>query len=104
MNIAGIQNAMVGFTLFDSWLAGMKKMDAVLNPPASPLVDAAFKAFDVYLGTQEAQHNALISRRRRSTLHLRPQSPRHRRRHHQTNGPPPRPQPPRLTPLNYLTT
>ncbi len=60
MNIGQVQNAMIGFTLFDAWAAGMDKINKARNHPASPLVDAAFQAFEGYLATAQAQHAAQI--------------------------------------------
>ncbi len=60
MNIGSIENTMVAFTLFDAWAAGMEKINKARHPVASPLVDAAFQAFEGYLNTVEAQHASQI--------------------------------------------
>jgi hypothetical protein len=60
MTIGGVQSAMVGFTLFDAWAAGMEKINHSRRT-CDPLIDAAFKAFEGYLNTQEAMHTSMIA-------------------------------------------
>jgi hypothetical protein len=61
MSVGSIQSAMVSFALFDAWMSGMKKLDAANNVPASPLVNAAFQAFEGYLNTVQMQNTAMIA-------------------------------------------
>jgi len=61
MTVGGIENAMVGFALFDAWSAAMHKLNHNHTNIASPLVDAAFKAFESYADSMDAQHSALIA-------------------------------------------
>jgi ABC-type xylose transport system substrate-binding protein len=59
MQVGGVLNAQVGLALFDDWLQAVQSRQ---HPQvASPLIDAAFKAFDTYLEIVEAQHTAQIA-------------------------------------------
>lgn len=60
MSVGNIQSALIGFALFDSYISGMRKLHQSERVVASPLVDAAFKAFEGYVETMEVQHAAQI--------------------------------------------
>ena len=60
MDIAGIQKAMVGFALFDMWMATIQKTHKSGNATGSPMVAAACEAFESYLQGVETQNAQTI--------------------------------------------
>lgn len=61
MDMAGVQNAQVGFALFDNWMAGVQKTNKANKAKGSPLVAAAAQAFEDYIQTAEMGMAAQIS-------------------------------------------
>jgi hypothetical protein len=61
MDVAGINNGLLGMALFDMWDAAVKKTHGTQKSQGSPLVAAAAKAFDAYIQTAEIGMAAQIS-------------------------------------------
>jgi hypothetical protein len=61
MDLAGIQNAMVGMALFDMWDAAVHKSEGAHKAKGSPLVAAATAAFEQYIQQTELGIAAQIS-------------------------------------------
>jgi hypothetical protein len=61
MDIAGIQNGLIGIALFDMWDAAVQKSQGAQKTKGSPLVAAAAQAFESYVQTQEIGFAAQIS-------------------------------------------
>jgi hypothetical protein len=61
MDAASIQNAQLGFALFDMWQAAVDKAHGASTSKGSPLVAAAAAAFEQYIQTTEMGRAAQIS-------------------------------------------
>ncbi len=61
MNVAGIENALIGMALFDMWDAAISKTHKTRGAGGSPLVAAAGEAFKAYILTAEIGMGAKIA-------------------------------------------
>jgi hypothetical protein len=61
MDAAAIQNAQLGFALFDMWQASVRKPHGAHKCKGSPLVAAAAAAFEQYIQTAEMGMAAQIA-------------------------------------------
>jgi hypothetical protein len=63
MQVADALNAQIAFTLFDAWMNAVhsRQHHQCKGNIASPLLDAAFKAFDAYAATKETEFAAMAS-------------------------------------------
>lgn len=62
MNISQVQSAQVGFALFDAWHASIDRLHHRRKThQGSPLVHAAFVAFENYLDSKELEHSVQIA-------------------------------------------
>jgi hypothetical protein len=61
MDIAGIQNGVMGMALFDMWYGTVQKAHRAEKAKGSPLLAAASDAFEAYVQTAEVGFAAQIA-------------------------------------------